>query len=89
MRAYRLDFLPMLGCFKVFLRWATDLQKQLASRQVAFLFFEMVSSQVDKEAADAELKRKEEAIQVRTEKEKKSERKGFQMTCQAWISWIF
>ena len=41
------------ACCLLVLRWATDLQKQLASRQV------------DKEAAEAELKRKEEAIQVR------------------------
>ncbi|CAJ1335079.1 unnamed protein product [Effrenium voratum] len=39
-------------------KWATDLQKTLASRQV------------EKEAADAELKRKEEAIQARRDEER-------------------
>jgi len=39
-------------------QWATDLQKQLASRQV------------DKEAAEAELKKKEEAVQARREEER-------------------
>lgn len=39
-------------------KWATDLQKQLASRQV------------DKEAAEAEMKKKEEAIQARRDEER-------------------
>eukprot|EP00434_Breviolum_minutum_P021303 symbB.v1.2.018795.t1/scaffold1515.1/size114345/3 len=40
-------------------RWATDLQKQLASRQV------------DKENAEAEMKRKEEAVQERRDEERR------------------
>eukprot|EP00913_Durusdinium_trenchii_P007548 g7092.t1 len=39
-------------------KWATDLQAQLASRQV------------DKEAAEAELKKKEEAVQARRDEER-------------------
>ena len=40
-------------------KWATDLQKQLASRQV------------DKENAEAEMKRKEEAVQERRDEERR------------------